>query len=69
MIKQTLNINKVFKEQVTKGIKTTFGAIRQPHISKILAKNNTRVLELLILYDTRKILRKFSKCLVVSFIQ
>ena len=36
MIDPKLNINKAFKEKVTKCIKTTFGAITQPHISKIL---------------------------------
>ena len=38
MINQTFNINRSFKEQVTKCMKTTFGAINQPHISKILSK-------------------------------
>ena len=54
MINPTLNIDKAFKEKVTKFTKTTFGAITQPHISKILAKKNTRVLELLMFYDTRE---------------
>ena len=40
-------------------MKNKFGAITQPHISKILAKMNTRVLALLMYYETRKILRKF----------
>ena len=62
MINPTLNINKLFKEQVTRCKKTTFGAITQPHISKILAKQNTRVLALLMFYETRKILRNVSKC-------
>ena len=38
MINSSLNINKSFKEQVNKCMKTTFGAITQSHISKILAK-------------------------------
>ena len=38
MINPTLNINKAFKEQVTKCMKTSFGAMNQPHISKILSK-------------------------------
>ena len=62
MINPTFNINKAFKEQVTKCMETTLDAITQPHFSKILPKKNTRVLELLIFYETRKILRKFSKC-------
>ena len=68
MIHPNLNITKSFKYQVTKCTKNTFGATIQPHISKILAKK-TRVLALLMFYRTRKTLRKFSKCLVVSFIQ
>ena len=36
IIKPTLNINKAFKDQVNKFMKTTFGAMNQPHISKIL---------------------------------
>ena len=38
IIHPTLNINKGFREKVTKCMKTTFCAITQPHISKILAK-------------------------------
>ena len=38
MIKPKLNINKAYKEQGTKCIKTTFGEITQPYISKISAK-------------------------------
>ena len=34
MTNPTLNINQAFKDQVTKFMKTTFGAITQPHISK-----------------------------------
>ena len=48
---------------MTKCTKTTFGAITKPHISKILAKNNTRVLALLIFYETRKNSKKFLKVL------
>ena len=43
MINPDFNINKAFKEKVTKCMKTTFGAITQPHISKILFKNNKSV--------------------------
>ena len=38
MIIQTLNINKSFKEQVNKCMKTIFVAMTQPRISKILLK-------------------------------
>ena len=39
MINPTLSIDKSFKEQVTEFMKTTSGAMTQPHISKILYKN------------------------------
>ena len=48
-------------------MKTTFGAITQPHISKILKK--TIVLSLLMFYETRKNPKNFSKCWVVSYIK
>ena len=35
MINPNLNISKSFKEQVNKCMKNAFGAITQPHISKI----------------------------------
>ena len=35
MINQNLNINKAFREQVGYCMKTTFGAIAQPHFQKI----------------------------------
>ena len=38
MINPTLSIIKYFKEQVNKGMKTTFGTTIQSHISKILSK-------------------------------
>ena len=44
-------------------MKTTSGAITQPRISKILAKNNTIVLALLMFYETRKNPKKFFKVL------
>ena len=62
MINPTFNINKALREQGTKFTNTTFGAITKPHIITILEKNNTRVLELLMFFETRKILRTFSKC-------
>ena len=36
MIIPTLSIKRVFKDQVNKCTNTTFGAMTQPHISKIL---------------------------------
>ena len=54
MINPTLNINKSFKEKITNCMKTTFGAITQPHIRTILEKNNTRVLALVMFYEKRK---------------
>ena len=46
-------------------MKNRFGEITQPHISF----KKARVLELLMFYDTRKILSKFLRFWVVSFIQ
>ena len=44
-------------------MKTTFGAMTQQHISKILSKQNTKVLALFMFYETRqKNLGHFSKC-------
>ena len=72
MINPTLNINKALKYQVTKCMKITFGAITQPHISKILAKYNTRVLALFIFYETIKNPRKVFKvlsCIIYTIIR
>ena len=38
MMNPNLSINKAFKEQVTKCMKTKFGAMTQQHIGKILNK-------------------------------
>ena len=54
MINPNLSINKAFKEQMKKSMKTTFGATTQQHISKILSKYNTRVLALFMFYETRQ---------------
>ena len=42
---------------------TTFGPITQPHIRSTLEENKTRVLALLIFYETRKNPRKVFKML------
>ena len=54
IINPNFSMNKVFREQVEKCINTTFGPITQPHIIYTLAKKKTRVLELLMSYETRK---------------
>ena len=63
IINPTLNINKSFKEKVTKYMKTTFGAITKPHIRTILAKKNIIVLSLLMFYETIKNPKKFFRVL------
>ena len=63
MINPTLNINKAFRQQGNKYMKTTFGTITQPHIVTILAKKNTIVLALLTFYETRKNPKKVFKVL------
>ena len=42
-------------------MKTTFGSITQTHISKISAKQNTRMLAISIFYETRKNPKKVFK--------
>ena len=54
MMNPNLSINKYFKEQVKICMKNTFGTTTQQHISTILFKPNTRVLALVMFYDTRK---------------
>ena len=52
--------------------KTTFGAITQHCIRTILAKNNTRVLTLLMFYETRKNPKKVFKvlsCVIYTIIR
>ena len=53
MINPTLNINKALIEQVNKCMKTTLGVITKPYIKTTLPKNKTRVLSLLMFYETR----------------
>ena len=54
MMNPNLSINRDFNEQVKICTKTTFGTTTQQHISKILLKPNTRVLALVMFYETRK---------------
>ena len=58
MINPKLNINKAFREEVLKYMNTKFGQINQPHIRTTLTKNTTRVLALLMFYETRKYPKK-----------
>ena len=53
MINPGLNVNKTFREQVEKFMFTTFGAITQPFIKSTLLKMKTRVLALILFYETR----------------
>ena len=53
MMNPNLSIKKAIKEQVKICMKNTFSTTTQQHISKILLKPNTRVLALVIFYDTR----------------
>ena len=64
MMNPTLNRNRAFKDQVKVCLKNTFGPDTNSHIAKTLAKNNTRVLALVIFYDNdKKIIRKLFKVL------
>ena len=66
MINPKLNIYKAFREQVFKCINNTFGPITKTYIRATLAKNTTRVLELLMFYETRNNPKKTFK--VFSFV-
>ena len=72
MINPTLNINKAFREQVNKHMKTTFGAITKHHIKTTLEKNKTRELALLIFYERRNNPKKYFKvlsCVIYTIIK
>ena len=71
MINLNLNINKVFKGQVEKCMKTTFGAIPKPFIIATLLKNKTRVLALLRFYETRAedIASRVLRCVIYNIIK
>ena len=54
MINPGLNVNKAFVEQVEKCMYITFGAITQTFLKSTWAKNKTRVLALVMFYETRE---------------
>ena len=54
MMNPTLYRNRHFKDQVKVCFKHTFGPDITYHINKILQKKNTRVLALVIFYESRK---------------
>ena len=54
MINPNLNIDKAFKDNETKCMKTKFVVITPPHISKILAKKNKSVHIINVLWDKKK---------------
>ena len=54
MINPGLNVNKAFREKVGKCMYTKFGEITQLFIKATLAKNNTSVLALIMVYETRQ---------------
>ena len=55
MMNPDLKTNKSFGEQVKVCLKNTFGTSTMAHISKILLKANTIVLELVMFYENIKI--------------
>ena len=63
MMNPNLNTNKSLREQVKICLKNTFVPSTNIHIGKILSKQNTRVLELVIFDESRKKLQgECSKC-------
>ena len=64
-------MNKAFKEQVTKCMKNTFGAIIQPHISKILSKKQKKTVSIInVLQDKKnpKNVFKVLSCVIYTII-
>ena len=71
MINPKLNINKPFREQVDNFINNKFVPTTQPFIRSTIAKNKTRVLPLLIFYETRinhKNVFKVLSCVIYTII-
>ena len=71
MINLKFNINKEFREQFHKCMNNTFGPITQPYIKATLAKNNRRMLALLMFYETinnPKKAFKVSSCVIYTII-
>ena len=58
-----INPKFAFREKVDKCMSSTFGPITQPHIRATLAKSKTRVLALLMFYETINNPKSFSKVL------
>ena len=54
MMNPNLSMNKVFREQVTLCMKTTFSLSTMTHNSKKVLKPNTRVLALVVFFNHRK---------------
>ena len=72
MINPNLSIKKSFKDQVTKCKKTTFGAMIQQLISKIVLKKNKSVSIIYVLWDQTKKPKKNFKvlsCVIYTIIR
>ena len=72
MMNPNLNRSRAFKDQVKLCLKNTFGPDTNSHISKTLQKPNTRVLALVIFYESgetiiRKLFRLLS-CVIFTII-
>ena len=67
-----LSINKALKQQVKICMKNTFATTTQSRINKILLKPDTRVLALVMFYETRKInakkMFKVLSCVIYTII-
>ena len=71
MVNPNLNINKTFIEQVEKCMKITFGAITQHFIRALFLKKKTRVLTLIMFYETRveNIAYRLLNCVIYTMIK
>ena len=55
MMNPNLNMNKAFREQVKVCMKTTFSTSTMTHISKIILKQNIRLLALVMFFEKKKL--------------
>ena len=67
MMNPNFHKNKVFRYQVKVCFKNKFGPSTNAHIGKILLKYNTRVLALVMFYESREE-KKRKMCRVLSFV-
>ena len=73
MLKPELKINKAFKEQVESNLEKTFSSTTMRHIIKVLRKDSTCVISLMMLYENRKnvifmLLSSVVYCIIYNYV-